>query len=305
MSEEQRAEAIREYVDIRLAEVAQYAEGPVGRPTSEDILGLIRGVNGARHARLVWEDEQELTPGAGEGVSPQGLRNGGGVVAMGVRVVRKILKGGMEPWEETEEGNLAVEEVRLSSPSGRKSSERSPRCSAWAAAPTTSPRSSGRLMETASASPRQRSAGSRAGGLPAGVSVRERLLRCGREGCSGCPHGPYVYVRIRREGERREVSLGTHPGRRAFYERLTEYLDGEEIRAVADYWKEEHDREKADVRDEAGRVVAGRIRAVDGSGHRRGERAGAGDGEAADGYKEEPGAGQNGRRAPGLVAVSN
>jgi hypothetical protein len=43
------------------------------------------------------------------------------------------------------------------------------------------------------------------------VTFRQEHVRCGREGCAGCPHGPYWYAYWREGGRLRSRYLGKHP----------------------------------------------------------------------------------------------
>lgn len=40
------------------------------------------------------------------------------------------------------------------------------------------------------------------------VRYREQLVRCGKENCSRCPHGPYWYAYWSEDGRRRSAYLG-------------------------------------------------------------------------------------------------
>ena len=40
------------------------------------------------------------------------------------------------------------------------------------------------------------------------VSYRQERVRCGREGCSRCPHGPYWYAYWRENGRQRSRYIG-------------------------------------------------------------------------------------------------
>lgn len=40
------------------------------------------------------------------------------------------------------------------------------------------------------------------------VSYRQEMVRCGRENCSRCPHGPYWYAYWREEGRMRSRYIG-------------------------------------------------------------------------------------------------
>lgn len=45
------------------------------------------------------------------------------------------------------------------------------------------------------------------------VTYRQESVRCGRQECSACPHGPYWYGYWREDGRRRKVYIGGHlPG---------------------------------------------------------------------------------------------
>ena len=43
---------------------------------------------------------------------------------------------------------------------------------------------------------------------PAKVTYRQERVRCGREGCSRCPHGPYWYAYWREDGRLRSRYIG-------------------------------------------------------------------------------------------------
>lgn len=49
-------------------------------------------------------------------------------------------------------------------------------------------------------------------GVPLGsepdVSLRQRSVRCGKPGCTRCPHGPYWYAYWRENGRRRSRYVG-------------------------------------------------------------------------------------------------
>lgn len=49
-------------------------------------------------------------------------------------------------------------------------------------------------------------------GVPLGnhpeVRLRERMVRCGKEECTACPHGPYWYAFWREDGRRRSKYVG-------------------------------------------------------------------------------------------------
>ncbi|MEE8485708.1 MAG: hypothetical protein V3S38_04035 [Acidimicrobiia bacterium] len=44
--------------------------------------------------------------------------------------------------------------------------------------------------------------------LGAGVKLRKQMVRCGKETCSTCPHGPYVYAYWAEDGRQRSKYLG-------------------------------------------------------------------------------------------------
>ena len=45
------------------------------------------------------------------------------------------------------------------------------------------------------------------------VTYRREEVRCGREACTRCPHGPYWYAYWREAGRRRKLYIGGHlPG---------------------------------------------------------------------------------------------
>lgn len=48
---------------------------------------------------------------------------------------------------------------------------------------------------------------------PARVSYRQEHVRCGKAGCSACPHGPYWYAYWKEDGRSRKQYIGRHlPG---------------------------------------------------------------------------------------------
>ena len=50
-------------------------------------------------------------------------------------------------------------------------------------------------------------------GRPGKVTYRQERVRCGREGCSRCPHGPYWYAYWKEGGRTRSRYIGRHlPG---------------------------------------------------------------------------------------------
>ena len=45
------------------------------------------------------------------------------------------------------------------------------------------------------------------------VTFRQELVRCGKDGCTTCPHGPYWYAYWREDGRTRSRYVGKHlPG---------------------------------------------------------------------------------------------
>jgi len=90
--------------------------------------------------------------------------------------------------------------------------------------------------------------------LITGVFLRLRRIRCSKQGCGGCPHGPYHYITIRGWGRKRaDISLGRNPTKQDFYRKLADRLTAKEIRQCVDRWskwKGEFNHEKATVRDE-------------------------------------------------------
>ena len=40
------------------------------------------------------------------------------------------------------------------------------------------------------------------------VSLRRRLVKCGKDSCTSCPHGPYWYAYWRENGKRRSRYVG-------------------------------------------------------------------------------------------------
>lgn len=49
--------------------------------------------------------------------------------------------------------------------------------------------------------------------LPASLRYRQEHVRCGRDGCAGCPHGPYWYAHWTEDGRTRKRYIGRHlPG---------------------------------------------------------------------------------------------
>ena len=50
-------------------------------------------------------------------------------------------------------------------------------------------------------------------GLPKNLSYRQEEVRCGKRGCTTCPHGPYWYAYWKEEGRTRKRYVGRHlPG---------------------------------------------------------------------------------------------
>lgn len=49
---------------------------------------------------------------------------------------------------------------------------------------------------------------------PGGVTFRQETVRCGKKGCTRCPHGPYWYAYWREGGRMRSRYVGKQlPGR--------------------------------------------------------------------------------------------
>jgi hypothetical protein len=49
--------------------------------------------------------------------------------------------------------------------------------------------------------------------LPASLRYRQEHVRCGRDSCTTCPHGPYWYAYWREDGRTRKRYVGRHlPG---------------------------------------------------------------------------------------------
>ena len=42
------------------------------------------------------------------------------------------------------------------------------------------------------------------------VEIRQQMIRCGKESCSSCPHGPYVYAYWIEGGRQRSKYLGRY-----------------------------------------------------------------------------------------------
>ncbi len=40
------------------------------------------------------------------------------------------------------------------------------------------------------------------------VSIRSQMIKCGKDSCTTCPHGPYWYAYWREDGKRRSRYLG-------------------------------------------------------------------------------------------------
>ncbi len=50
-------------------------------------------------------------------------------------------------------------------------------------------------------------------GLPPNLTYRQEEVRCGKRGCTSCPHGPYWYAYWKEEGRTRKRYIGRHlPG---------------------------------------------------------------------------------------------
>lgn len=50
-------------------------------------------------------------------------------------------------------------------------------------------------------------------GLPDNVTYRQEHVRCGKDGCNSCPHGPYWYAYWKDEGRTRKSYIGRYlPG---------------------------------------------------------------------------------------------
>lgn len=50
-------------------------------------------------------------------------------------------------------------------------------------------------------------------GAPLHVTYRQEEVRCGGDGCNGCPHGPYWYGYWKQDGRTRKMYIGrTLPG---------------------------------------------------------------------------------------------
>ena len=45
-------------------------------------------------------------------------------------------------------------------------------------------------------------------GLPPSLSYRQEEVRCGKHGCTRCPHGPYWYAYWKEEGRTRKRYIG-------------------------------------------------------------------------------------------------
>jgi hypothetical protein len=51
------------------------------------------------------------------------------------------------------------------------------------------------------------------GDEPGPVSFRQEMVKCGKQGCTRCPHGPYWYAYWREGGRTRSRYVGKHlPG---------------------------------------------------------------------------------------------
>lgn len=103
-------------------------------------------------------------------------------------------------------------------------------------------------------SPTKAAPGGKAGKTPApttppapslaGIQLRPRMLRCGKAGCTTCPHGPYWYVTIRRPGKRADVALGRDPKISNFYRKLAGHLTGDEIVLLVREWATMNTKER-------------------------------------------------------------
>jgi hypothetical protein len=40
------------------------------------------------------------------------------------------------------------------------------------------------------------------------VKIREQMVKCGKESCTTCPHGPYIYAYWHEDGRQRTKYLG-------------------------------------------------------------------------------------------------
>jgi hypothetical protein len=50
-------------------------------------------------------------------------------------------------------------------------------------------------------------------GLPPTLRYRQEHVRCGKSGCTSCPHGPYWYAYWKEDGRTRKRYIGRHlPG---------------------------------------------------------------------------------------------
>lgn len=64
-----------------------------------------------------------------------------------------------------------------------------------------------RLMMLAHARLQSRGVSLPAEGAPR-VTLRQQLVKCGKAGCTRCPHGPYWYAYWREDGKRRSRYVG-------------------------------------------------------------------------------------------------
>jgi len=46
--------------------------------------------------------------------------------------------------------------------------------------------------------------------IGSGVKVRTQMVRCGKESCTACPHGPYIYAYWTEGGRQRSKYLGKY-----------------------------------------------------------------------------------------------
>lgn len=72
-------------------------------------------------------------------------------------------------------------------------------------------------------------------GLPPTLSYRQEHVRCGKESCRSCPHGPYWYAYWKEDGRTRKRYVGRH-------------LPGEPLEAVVpDLVEVDAHRDRADL----------------------------------------------------------
>jgi len=46
--------------------------------------------------------------------------------------------------------------------------------------------------------------------LGPGVKVRKQMVKCGKQSCTACPHGPYIYAYWTEDGRQRSKYLGKY-----------------------------------------------------------------------------------------------